>query len=79
MFTFRVRPLALELLQALDLRAGSHDTLKGKTVEFDMLVVSFFRFVASKVFIYIYLYIFVYNIVSCFSNYEGMMRISGSM
>ena len=54
MFTFRVRPLDLELLQALDLRAGSHDTLNGKTVEFDMLVVSFFLFVAFRFFIYIY-------------------------
>ena len=67
MFTFRVRPLALEPSQALDLRAGSHDTLNGKTVEFDMFVVSFFRFVASRLFIYICSYIYLYNIVSCFS------------
>ena len=54
MFTFRVRPLALELLQALDFRAGSHDTLNGKAVEFDMIVASFFPFVAFRFSIYIY-------------------------
>ena len=42
MFTFRVRPLVLELFQALDLRAGSHDTLNGETVDFVMSIASFF-------------------------------------
>ena len=55
MFTFRVRLLALELFRALDLRAGTHDTLNGDTVEFDMLVVSFFLLVAFSLFIYIYI------------------------
>ena len=78
MFTFRVRPLALELLQSLDLRAGPHDTLNGKTVEFDMFVV-FLYVVLSGLPIPMLIYIYICNIVSSFSNYEGMMRISVSM